>query len=80
MTKSELQLAIEAIEDQLHPDLCSEMEWKLCQGGEFTHRDSVNMAEMLGNIYRIAHSANEKHECFRVHADWRKLFLKPKVT
>lgn len=62
--------SLEAIEHIVASDECADIEYKLAMD-RFDSPTEKSMAEMLGQIYKIAHSSNPKHTCYDVHQNWR---------
>lgn len=71
MKKEELLKAIQVIEHLTGQDACADWEWDLMKGN-LTNKEK-QMADVIGQVFMIAHSHNEEASCHYVHDDWRKL-------
>lgn len=63
---------IELMDDLLSSDLCEELSCELAFHPEKMTRLEKGAAELIGQLYAIAHSANRKNSCYHVHKRWRK--------
>ena len=62
---------IEIIERIVSDDFSADMECDLAFDRLTTEKEKI-MAKKLGEIYKIAHSANKNHSCYAVHDNWRQ--------
>jgi len=69
------QKALRVIDWMVSDDLSENVCTKRGFARPFTQEDARAMADKLGSIYTISHSAIPEHSCYKVHNDWRKTTL-----
>ena len=69
------QKALRVIDWMVSDDLSENVCMKRGFDRSFTQEDSQAMADKLGSIYTISHSAIPEHLCYKVHDDWRETTL-----
>ena len=70
------QKALRVIDWLVSDDLSVIVCMKRGFDSSFTQEDAQAMADKIGSIYRISHSAIPEHSCYKAHNDWRETTLR----
>lgn len=65
------QHVIAAIEALVADDFCEELAMQVAFHPERLTSVELTASEKLSAVYRLSHSFNRQHACYRVHDDWR---------
>jgi len=67
---------MDRLEEIVADDFCEELDCEIAFRPETFSLRERRMQDKLSLLYRLAHSHNPRHECYRVHDDWRALLDK----